>query len=483
MVPRAGGRHRQGRRAERIEEGAMDDDPLDFEMEDKLLAPCPAAKRRKVIGLDDLLTDYYVEKSKLDKSKSKRSMKSKGNNSDEEDEKAREDEKTFSKLFAKCQKEVNEMNTEDEIPLWGQRIFGHQKPPLPSSCTGLENCELLQAFANNELNSVLDLNIQQGESSLEGLLINGWLLQLALNCGFVEDSIASWTFYKMLYSSSEELEVSACDFWCNILLSKNEADQRLLKLGWFPSYSNLKDALEIYGYLSDSSSSQEVKTGSGCEGPPRNIISWIRILSACCQIRSFRSIFSIFEVEELLVVIIHLFLDRQLEGLSSILNECLQSIISFFSESEWDASCKRVADSIANKVPKDLNCLRIVECISGVCIRAKHLRSQLAFHILKSCFDENITSSKDILELLMSMQLKDKDVDFFKLYIYLVLSENMLLSYHAVEERDEIIDMWCKYLRNCSSQITGTDWRSYASKVRSRASYLLQNTIQRGNCQ
>ncbi|XP_073112175.1 uncharacterized protein [Elaeis guineensis] len=451
----------------------MDDDPLDFEMEDKILSiPHPATKRRKVIGLDDLLTDYYTEKSKLHESKSKWSRKSKGNNSDEEDEKAQENEKKFSKLFAKCQKEVNEMNTEDEIPLWGQRIFGCQKHPLPISCTGPENCELLQAFANNELNSVLDLNVQQ-EISLEGLLINGWLLQLALNCGFVEDSIASWTFYQMLYSSNEELEVSACDFWCNILLSKNEADQPLLKLGWFPSYSKLKDALEIYGYMYDSSPSQDIKTDFGCEGPPRNIISWIKILSACCQIRSLRSIFSISEVEELLVVLIHLFLDRQLEGLSPILDECLQSIIGFFSESEWDASCKKVADSIANKIPKDLNCLRIVECISGVGNRAKNLRSQLAFHILKNCFDENITSSKDILELLVSMQLKEKNFDFFKLYIYLVLAENMLLSYHPLEERDVITDMWCKYLRNCSSQITSTDWRSYASK----------NTIQRRNCQ
>ncbi|XP_008807691.2 uncharacterized protein LOC103719977 [Phoenix dactylifera] len=460
----------------------MDDDPLDFEMEDEILSH-PTTKRRKVIGLDDLLTDYYMEKVKLDESKSKRSRKSKGNNSDEEDDKARENEKMFSKLVAKCQKEVNDMNTEDEIPLWGQRIFGHQKHPLPFSHTGPENCELLQAFANNELNSVLDLNMQQGESSLEGLLINGWLLQLALNCGFVEDSIASWTFHRMLYSSNEEVEVSACDFWCNILPSKNEADQPLLKLGWLPSYSKLKDALEIYGYIYDSSPSQEVKTDFGCEGPPRNIISWIKILSACCQIRSLRSIFSISEVEELLLVLIRLFLDRQLEGLSSILNECLQSIISFFIESEWDASCKKVADSIANKIPKDLNCLRIVECISGVGNRSKHLRSQLAFHILKSCFDQNITSSKDILELLMSMQLKDKNFDFFKLYIYLVLAENMLLPYHPLGERDVITDMWCKFLRNCSSQITSTDWRSYASKVRYRASYLLQNTIQRRNCQ
>lgn len=59
--------------------------------------------------MDDLLTDYYTEKSKLDESKSKWSRKSKGHNSDEEDEKAQEYEKKFSKLVAKCQKEASRL--------------------------------------------------------------------------------------------------------------------------------------------------------------------------------------------------------------------------------------------------------------------------------------------------------------------------------------------------------------------------------------
>ncbi|XP_072960120.1 uncharacterized protein [Typha angustifolia] len=395
------------------------DDPLDFEEEDLLLSNTRATtkRRRKVIGLDDLLTDYCIEKKKFVHCKSKRSNASKAYNSDEEDKKMRENEITFCKFVNNCQKQVNEIDTEDDVSLWGQKVFGQQKlPPVPEF-SGLGNCNLLQSFSGNELTSAFDVNVGQGDTFLEGLLINGWLSTLAFRSGFVEDPIATWT------------------------LQKN----------------------------------------SLCEGPPGNISSWIRVLSACCQIRNVRPIFSTSEAEEFLIIVIFLFLDRQLQGLALILSACLQSIIYFFSESEWNVSCMKVAESIAHRVPKDLNCLRIVECITGVDNRSKHLRSQLALQILMKCFDRKVTDVKETLELLISTNVKEKSCNFFKLYIYLVLADNFLLSSHLFEERPVIIDMWCKYLRNCSSQITSTDWRSYASKVRNKASYLLQNMIPRRN--
>lgn len=43
-----------------------------------------------------------------------------------------------------------------------------------------------------------------GEGFLEGMLLDGWLLNLVRICGFVEDSVASWTLtnckYLFLYS-------------------------------------------------------------------------------------------------------------------------------------------------------------------------------------------------------------------------------------------------------------------------------------------
>ncbi|XP_020259995.1 uncharacterized protein LOC109836495 isoform X2 [Asparagus officinalis] len=451
------------------------DEPLDFENEDPLLSsPSLNAKRRKVIGLDDLINDYYREQDKLAKKKSKKATTLKGDNSDEEDDKT----KMLSKVVNDCQKQVNKMCTDDDVPLWGQKIFGHQKSALLSELKEPVNCELLQSFKNNELNSFFDLNTD-GESFMNGLLMNGWLSKLALARGFVEDSIASWTFHTLLYSSNKELQVAACDFWCKILLSIDEADRPLVRFEWFPTFSKLKNALEAYGYLSDtpdSSVSTTVSTDLGCEGPPENIWSWINIVSACCRFRSVGTIFSASEAADLLAVIVRIYLDRQLQGLSVILNECMQSVISFFSDSEWDFGCKKVAHSVACRIPKDLNCLRIVECISGVGSRSKNLRSQVALQTLILCFNEKVSDGKEILNLLTAMNVKDKNCDFVKLYIYLVLVENWLLCYHSIEERDAVLDLWCKYLRNCSSQITSTDWRSYASKVRNKASYLLQNS-------
>ncbi|KAF8395282.1 hypothetical protein HHK36_019225 [Tetracentron sinense] len=145
---------------------------------------------------------------------------------------------------------------------------------------------------------------------------------------------------------------------------------------------------------------------SDSEGPPQNIRTWFKFLAACCQLRSARTIFSTSEAEELAGLIIWLLLDRQLQGRSLLLYECILSVINSFTDKEWNISCKKVAESLAYRIPKDMNCLRIVECISGISIRSKHLRSVVAFHILVNCFDGKVTDAEDILKLLMSVRNK-----------------------------------------------------------------------------
>lgn len=50
------------------------------------------------------------------------------------------------------------------------------------------------------------------------------------------------------------------------------------------------------------------------------------------------------------------------------------------------------------------------------------------------------------------------------MYIRLVLAENWLASGSSVEGA-AIADVWSRYLRSLSTQISNTDWRSYAAKV------------------
>ncbi|XP_020579893.1 uncharacterized protein LOC110024332, partial [Phalaenopsis equestris] len=211
---------------------------------------------KKVIGLDDLLTDFYTKQSQIDGNACKKSKASERCSSDDEDDpNERGNETKFSEIANECEKQMNQITAEKEIPLWGQEIFGQQKSLPLLSFIELENCKLFQPFRKNELDSDLLLDSEQGagEKFLEGFLINGWLTQLSFISGYVEASVASWTFYQALYSSNEKLQLSACEFWCSILLSKTEASEPSVVLEWIPRYHELKKALEVYGYLSDAS--------------------------------------------------------------------------------------------------------------------------------------------------------------------------------------------------------------------------------------
>ncbi|GLT65018.1 hypothetical protein SLA2020_374750 [Shorea laevis] len=449
---------------------------LDFEREDPL-APSPVAarKRKKVIGLDDLLTDYYKERSKNVEKEAKKRAKAPKNYNSDEDETGKEAK--LSEIVNLCQKQMKEMSSEEEISHWGIRVFGNQKTPPPFVFPELEGFSLLQSFVNSELNSLVGLTAETGCSFLEGLLINGWLSRLVFKCGYLEKSIATWTFNLMLYSSKEEVRSSACDFWCSILSPINEVGKLPIKIEWLPTYMELKRALETYGFLFNFSSNPEsVNPGSDGKGPPQNVGSWFKITTACCQVRDKQSIFLTSEAEELVEVIVWQFLDRQLQGLSVVMYNCMQSALTYFSADEWNTSCAKIANSLACRIPRDLNCLRAVECISGPDTRSKQLRSALAFQILVNCLEKKTTDEEGILNMLISLNVKEKDNDFFKMYIYLVLTENWLLYDKKLEDKPVIMEMWGLFLRNCSCQISSMDLRSYASKVRSKASFLLQGT-------
>uniref|UniRef100_K4AK42 Coiled-coil SMC6 And NSE5 INteracting (CANIN) domain-containing protein n=1 Tax=Setaria italica TaxID=4555 RepID=K4AK42_SETIT len=445
------------------------DEPLDFEKEEGPLlpAPCPA-KRKKVIGLDDLLLDYFeTGKDKL-KVKAARSRHApRGYGSDDENTNVRENEITFCKIFEDCEEKIiaKELDARDDVPPWGQQIFDCQKAPSNLCSMGVENCQLLQSFCASE-HPDFDLEIQQGEGFLEGMLMDGWLLKLVHIGGSVEDSITSWTLTKLLYSSDKKLQASATDFWDSIL-SLDEDNKLLVNLWYFPSYSVLKCAMLSYGYLfetpgtkastSESATAGLFRTNSSCVGPPHNIIAWLRVVSACCKIRKVRSIFSPSEAEQLLVIVISLLLDRGLEGLLLILGDCLNSCISYFNTSEWESSCVVVAESITQRVSIDLNCLRIVDCITAITRTNKHskfLRSQLALQLLKINFGLKVGNVEKMLKLVTSINVKEKEL----------LMDNLLFSSDAFRDKTMIVDTWRNYLCNCSTQIGFRNWSLYAPK-------------------
>ncbi|MBA0708071.1 hypothetical protein Golax_020059 [Gossypium laxum] len=283
------------------------------------------------MGLDELLTEHYKEQSKLIENEARKQAKAR-------------------KCYMKAIHSVEEMSE------WGLCVFGEQKTTPPLSFPELGNWSILQSFMNNELNSLVGL-----------------------------------TKEKVLYSSKEELRSSACEFWCAILSSKIQVGMQPIEIDWYPSYPELKSALETYGFLFNFSSNISAENSSGCKGPPQNIITWIKFTAVYCQVRcNKQSILLTSDCQELAEVILCLFLDRRLQGLSVLMRNCMQSIISSFTEEEWINSYSRIAKSIASRVPTDLNCLRAVQCISGVDPRTKHLKSVVAFEILVNCFENKV---------------------------------------------------------------------------------------------
>ncbi|XP_031501944.1 uncharacterized protein LOC116265479 [Nymphaea colorata] len=452
------------------------DAPLDFEAEDLLLNQLGSAKKRskRVIGLDDLVDDFYAEKSKNATAEVKRANVRKRAISDDGDYHERDKEALLSKFVDECEKQVKEIVTEEEIPSWGLRVFGSQKalpasPPTPA----IGNCNMLKCVIDNEIGPKFSSSDEETRKFSECLLLNNWLTNLVLTSGSIEDSMAMWTFHLLLYSPNENLQLAACDFWCSILLYGSEDNH--LQLSWVPSYLELKDALEVYGYLWTfvTCNQKNDATDRAFDGPPRNIRLLLKVIAACCQSRIAHTIFSVAEVENLLGVVISFFLERRLEGISLVLQECLVSVLSFFTDDEWEVSSKRVAETISGSIQKDLNCIRVVECISGLDMRSKHFRRELAYHLLIKFLNKG-DDAEELLRSVASINMKDKFCNFLHIYIYLVLADNWLLSNSLLEERPELHSIWGSFLRNCSCQITCTDWRSYASKVRNKASYLLQ---------
>ncbi|KAG2594560.1 hypothetical protein PVAP13_5KG003025 [Panicum virgatum] len=377
------------------------DEPLDFEEEDPSSPPrapprayqCLFTFRKKVIGLDDLLVDYFAVKTKHGPM---------GHDSDEEDKKDREDE--ICKIFEDCEEKAKGLDARDD------------KASSDLSDMGVENFQLLQSFCASE-HLGFDLEIQQ--EFLEGMLMDGWLLKLVRIAGSVEETIASWMLTKLLYSSNKKLQDSATDFWDSIL-SLDENDKLPVNLGYFPSYSVLKCSSDV--------------------DPPHNIIAWLRVVSACCKIRKVCSIFSASEAEELLVIVISLFLDHGREELLIILGDCLNSLVLYFDTSEWESSCVMVAESSAmscNKKGSDSLC------------HACQLGRHLALELLKINFGLKVGNVEKILKL---------------------------VTYPSTD-KTKVVDTWRNYLRNCSTQIACTNWGFYAPKVRNKASYLLQGAI------
>ncbi|CAI0452804.1 unnamed protein product, partial [Linum tenue] len=263
----------------------------------------------------------------------------------------------------------------------------------------------------------------------------------------------------VLYSQKEELRTAACDFWCPAVRLDVKDKEQPTGVQWFPNYSDLRTALEIYGFLLDvPPQGESAIVGDHNRGPPDNIQMWIKFTAACCQGRGKRCIFFSSEAETLLEVVVLLSLDRKLEGFLLLLHETVQSVINYFTDEEWQGACQNVARSLACRNQP----------------RANNFRAAVSHQLLLNCFDK-VNNEEGILSCLIAINMVEKECDLFKMYIYLTLTENWLLSTSVLEDKPLMCEMWGVYLRHCTFQISHGDLRPYAAKIRAKATYLLHS--------
>lgn len=464
-----------------------DADFLDFEMEDfRPLQDLHKGTNRKksasVIGLDELLHEHYQEKIEIVERESKKARMCSSDSSDEEDdERGKKKEEQLSEFVSECERQVHKIAAIVEVASWDERIFGSQKSPPKLLVPGVDVCPLLQNLSeNSELRLMTGLSAENGESFMKELLMNGWLLNLILSRSHCDEFTVRWAFNLMAHSSIENVEMSACNFLCSIILSGTEGSSRSCTLDWVPTYDQIKETVQIYGYLEDCKGDErmlsEDKEDFECDGPPENIRSWVKFVGACCRARKSRPILTTSEAENLAVMVIRFFLDRKLLCLSSILHECLASIVNFFTDKEWLASSDIIAVSLSHSLPEtNFNCLKVVESLSGLDVRIKELQKKVALSLLLSCLGKKeFTDVKKIIDMLASFNVRDKQTDFIRMYICLALADAWLWCNPLINENSTVLETWLHFLRGCSCQISSTDWRPYASKVRNKASYLLQ---------
>lgn len=101
----------------------------------------------------------------------------------------------------------------------------------------------------------------------------------------------------------------------------------------------------------------------------------------------------------------------------------------------------------------------------------------LNFWKLRLTFCPQVYSGEEILRSLTEINFKDNSCDFYRMYINLVLTENWVLSNSLIEDNPVIYEMFSLYLRHCSTLISATNLRSYASKVNETAFLFLTTDL------
>ncbi|MCO5574663.1 hypothetical protein L7F22_028453 [Adiantum nelumboides] len=482
----------------------------------------PRNKRSKACNIDDLLKDHYTDKNrKLDK-EAKRLKTFVSDSEDSEDEELQQKthkEVQFEKLVETCEKQVHADGATLEVRRWGERLFSGQRCKEPAMHLKLDN-PVVQALLNSRrqcnngstesekegelppkrgddhridlisgnsppnkplyrvsqaqqediLSQVNELvqKEQSAESLVEELLATGWFLSFKVK---LDNEMLSWIFHRMVFTNDHALEKAACDFLCHMV----EVDST--SCSWMPNCKTVTEIFQAHGYARSQVLENYTSEGShdSQEHPPHNLGSILRFLTTSMKNRHLHTFYAREEVEDIAVLIASLWLDRSLLCFGVLIKECLESLLNALTQDEWDISCERIATCMAKGDRHVVNCLKLTRALHSREDRMKRLQSMLGLlFFAKIAKEEAVSGVWEMLSVFRKIDVKRTVVDFGSLYYQMCMADIWLWSNAILDSDKGALGAWLHFLKSCSFQISSTDWRPYATKVRNQASYLLQ---------
>ncbi|KAI5073460.1 hypothetical protein GOP47_0011473 [Adiantum capillus-veneris] len=432
-------------------------------------------KRSKACNIDELLKDHYKDKNRSLDREAKRFKTFVSDSEDSEDEEVQQKthkEVQFEKLVETCEKQVHAGGATLEVPRWGERLFSGQmckESPMPLK---VDN-PVVQALVTSKRqcsyeSTEPEKEEQFAESLVEELLATGWFLSFKVK---LDNDMLSWMFHRMVFTNDNTLEKAACDFLCHTL----EID--FLNCSWIPSYKTISGIFEAYGYARPQTLDYHTSEGSlnSQERPPHNLGSLLRLLMTSMKQRHLHKFHTREDVEDIAVLIASLSLDRSLLCFGVLIKESLEIILNSLTQDEWHISCERIATCMAMVDRHVVNCLKLTRALHSREDRMKRLQSVLALHFFaKIPGEKEVSGVWEMLSVFRKTDVKRTVVDFGNLYYQMCMADIWLWSNTVLALDKGALEAWLHFLKSCSFQISSTDWRPYATKVRNQASYLLQ---------
>ncbi|KAG0581128.1 hypothetical protein M758_4G230500 [Ceratodon purpureus] len=424
-------------------------------------------RQKKVLTLDDLLKAERKETVRQLKGKKSKKQLAKLNakshlysSSDEESEKD-------------ARKKAMIMTLERQVPV-AEEVEPEYGAPVFAA--RLEFPSLTRGGAPS-LQRALQASKEAGrETTLEELARSGFLRAWAFGANRCDESTLRWAYHQMAYAIDDSLERSACKFLCD-LVSRIDMDTRApFQMDWLPTLVDVKQTLVVYGYKEGSKDGKILDFSSGNieRRPPKNLRSVLEFIATCFNTRDMQPYYSVVDVEALLVIMLHLTLERGLLEILDKVQDCILALIRYFSPEDWGEVCLHAAASISGLTKRPHNGIFILGVLSGLGNRSMDLQKRLALHELAKLVPQkkSISTAREVAASFEKINLKAKEIDFVKIYYQLVIADIFLWCNEGLS--DEIARLkWLKFLGSCSRKISIGDDRAFATKLRNTACFFI----------